>query len=227
MSEKVWVQWNNWDIMRKSSLMWPWHVRMVIRWRHTRLSWQPPVHSLMRCFRESNILGHWPTSEGSIRKTCWPSWTFSILLKQKFTKKIWHMDAFLEIAEELKLKWLADQTFTRSSSDVSEDEDKSTNLKPVRNAKKSWNQQPIIFTMLLYLWKSIKWDTEAHSSFTLPKCVERREGPRTYKATLRPTMWKESQFRVIFVGRILAEEPVAGSTKQNFINNHTAYFFWG
>ena len=41
------------------------------------------------------------------------------------------MDAFLEIAEELKLKGLADQTFTRSSSDVSEDEDKSTNLKLV------------------------------------------------------------------------------------------------
>ena len=133
------------------------------------------------------------------------------------------MDAFLEIAEELKLKGLADQTFTRSSSDVSEDEDKSTNLKPVRNAKKSWNQQPIIFTMLLYLWKSNKWDTEAHSSFTLPKCVERREGPRTYKTTLR----KESQFRVIFVGRFLVEEPVTGSTKQNFINKYTAWFFGG
>ena len=46
-----------------------------------------------------------------------------------------NMNAFLEIAEELK--GLADQTFTRSSSDVSEDEDKSTNLKPVRNAKKN------------------------------------------------------------------------------------------
>ena len=47
-----------------------------------------------------------------------------------------NMDAFLAIAEELKLKGLADQTFTSSSSNVSEDEDKSRNLKPVRNAKK-------------------------------------------------------------------------------------------
>ena len=45
-----------------------------------------------------------------------------------------NINAFLEIAEELK--GLADQTFTSSSSNVSEDEDKSRNLKPVRNAKK-------------------------------------------------------------------------------------------
>ena len=81
--------------------------------------------------------------------------------------------------------------------------------------------------MLLYLWKSSKWDPEAHSSFTL-RSVWR--GGKAHAHT-RPHRGQPCGRNLNFVwflwGRFLVEEPVTGSTKQNFINKYTAWFFWG
>ena len=41
------VLWQNGRVKRL--LLWPWHVKMVSSWRHTRWSWKPQVHFQIIC----------------------------------------------------------------------------------------------------------------------------------------------------------------------------------
>ena len=73
--------------------MWPWHVRMVSRWRLTRSSWQLQVHSSKKSWRETSTPILWFTWGVWNQKTCWPSliWNqwFPVLWRGKcFPRKL-------------------------------------------------------------------------------------------------------------------------------------------
>ena len=65
----------------KTFLMWLWSVKMVIRWKDTKLSWPHPAHSSKICWWRTNIPTLWSTWEGCrppCRTLC-PWWRVVVL----------------------------------------------------------------------------------------------------------------------------------------------------
>ena len=95
--ERLCLQWNDlrenlssafddlisWEKTR-SSLMWPWLVRMVSRWRLTRWFSLPQVPSFSTSWRGTNIATPWSTW-GVFENRPWS--TSSITVKQMFSKR--------------------------------------------------------------------------------------------------------------------------------------------